>query len=352
MAKRLYPLSCRRVVMAPRAATAAALPPVPAEASPTSQGIPGPAADTSKALVAITFDLEMSMRYPTCDQMEWNYEKGLLDDASKSYTLEAVRHVKAIGGRMHNFVVGRVCEQENVEWLEELHREGPRFGNHTYDHVYIRATRVEDIQPRFQRAPWLIEGKGPQEVIRENILMCERAMQARLGFRPQGFRAPGGFSDGISTRPDVRLMLLSLGYDCACTRYTAHPVTKPGDAPTARNLRGIVSAQKAAQPFIYPSGLIEVPASPITGVVAFRTCRWRLSTFQQAIRGCLQWAIENRAVFDFTCHPSVSGVVDPGFETLGMVLEIIQKAGERVAIVDPETLALHARLRKTQEGKV
>ena len=167
-------------------------------------------------------------------------------------------------------------------------------------------------------------------------------MQTRLGIFPDGFRAPGGFSDGITQRPDIQLMLISLGYKWGSNRYPAHPVTKPGEEPTSEIILGIVKAQKAAQPFIYPSGLVEVPASPITDVVALRMCRWSLKSFQKAIRESLNWALENRMVFDFTCHPSVSGVVDPGFETLEMVLEIIQKAGDGAAIVDLGTIAQRA----------
>ena len=304
------------------------------------------AADWSKALVAITFDLEMSMHYPIWDQMEWNYEKGLLDKASIDYTVEAARRVKASGGRMHDFVVARVTEEEDVDWLQQLHAEGHHFGNHTYDHVYIRATKLEDIQPRFRRAPWLVYGKEPSQIIRENIELAERAVRTRLGFSLEGFRAPGGFAYGIETRPDVQLMLMSLGYDWVCTKYPKHPITPRGGKPTAEIIRGIVESQKAAQPFVYPSGLIEVPASPVTDVVTFRACGWSLADFKQIIRECLDWAIDNRAAFDFTCHPSVSNVVDPGFETLEMVLETIRKAGDRVAVVDLGTLAKRAKLRE------
>ena len=303
------------------------------------------AADRGKALVAITMDLEMSMHYPTWSQMEWNYEKGLLDKASIDYAVEAARRVKASGGRMHDFIVARVMEEATVDWLHALHEEGHHFGNHTYDHVYIRATKIEDLQPRFQRAPWLVYGKDPPQIIRENIELAERAVRTRLGFSLEGFRAPGGFADGIASRPDVQLMLLSLGYSWACTKYPAHPITRRGGKLTAEILRGIVEAQKAAQPFVYPSGLVEVPASPITDVVNFRACGWSLSDFKQVIRESLDWTIANRAVFDFTTHPSVSNVVDPKFETLTMILETLRKAGDRVAIVDLGTLAKRASLR-------
>src|SRR5438445_13884485 len=89
-------------------------------------------ADEGKALVAITFDLEMSRHYPTWDQTHWDYEKGNLDGDTKRYCLEAARRVRARGGRIHFFAVGQTLEQDNIEWLRELIAEGHPVGSHTY----------------------------------------------------------------------------------------------------------------------------------------------------------------------------------------------------------------------------
>src|SRR5882724_1413093 len=126
-------------------------------------------APSDKALVAISLDLEMSRNFPTWEQTRWDYEKGNLNDETTKYTLEACRRVKSYGGVVHCFAVGRVFEQEKVDWLKEINRAGHPIGNHTYDHVNVKATKPEDIQFRFRRSPWLIEGKSPPEVIRENI---------------------------------------------------------------------------------------------------------------------------------------------------------------------------------------
>jgi peptidoglycan/xylan/chitin deacetylase (PgdA/CDA1 family) len=134
----------------------------------TMVGAGGPVALASaanKALIAITLDLEMSRHYPTRDQMHWDYEKGNLDDATKRYAVEAARRVKAKGGVIHFFAVGQTMEQEDVGWLKEIVGQGHPVGNHTYDHVNVEATCAEDIQFRLRRAPWLIEGKTPAEVI-------------------------------------------------------------------------------------------------------------------------------------------------------------------------------------------
>src|SRR6188474_736759 len=77
------------------------------------------AADSGKALIAITLDLEMSRNFPTWDATHWDFEKGNLNAETKAYVVEAAKRVKARGGKLHFFVVGRVLEQENVDWLLE-----------------------------------------------------------------------------------------------------------------------------------------------------------------------------------------------------------------------------------------
>src|SRR5438270_2592733 len=139
-----------------------------------------------RAQVAISLDLEMSRNFPTWEQTHWDYEKGNLNDETKKYTLEACRRVKSYGGLVHCFAVGRVFEQEKVDWLKEINRAGNPIGNHTYDHVNVKATKPEDIQFRFRRSPWLIEGKSPPEVIRENIRLTNVALKTRIGIDPAG----------------------------------------------------------------------------------------------------------------------------------------------------------------------
>src|SRR5437764_2462573 len=107
-----------------------------------------------RARVAITLDLEMSRNFPTWEQTHWDYEKGNLDAPTKNYAALAARRVKKHGGVVHFFAVGQVFEQADVCWLQALARAGHPVGNHTYDHVNVKATRPQDLQFRFNRAPW------------------------------------------------------------------------------------------------------------------------------------------------------------------------------------------------------
>jgi len=170
-----------------------------------------PAQLRDRALVAITLDLEMSRNFPVWEQTHWDYEKGNLNAETKRYAVEAGRRVRRHGGVIHYFVVGQVFEQADVSWLREIVQAGHAVGNHTYDHVYVLAREAEDIQFRFRRCPWLIEGRTPAQVIRDNVQLCTTALRTRVGIRPAGFRTPGGFHNGLRDRPDVQQMLQDQG---------------------------------------------------------------------------------------------------------------------------------------------
>lgn len=301
------------------------------------------AADTDRALIAITLDMEMSRNFPTWETTHWDYEKGNLNEPTKRYCVEAARRVKAHGGVIHFFAVGQVLEQEDVGWLQEIARAGHPIGNHTYDHVYVLAKKLEDVQFRFKRAPWLIAGREPADVIRENIQRTTAALKTRVGVEPAGFRTPGGFDPGLDGRPDVQQMMLDLGFNwisCKAPKVNTGPA---GAEATREVFDAIANAQVAAQPFVYPTGLIDVPMSPISDVQAFRNARWKLDSFLKAIRVGVEWAIDNRAVFDLLSHPSVLYPMDPEFKAIEMVCEIVKKAGKRAALVDLGTIAQRAR---------
>jgi hypothetical protein len=301
-----------------------------------------PAGDTDRALVAITLDLEMSRNFPQWEQTQWDYEKGNLNQPTKEYTVEACRRVKVAGGVLHTFCVGRVLEQENVDWLAGIAAEGHPVGNHTYDHVNVTAQSLDEVQFRFRRAPWLVAGKTPAEVIAENIRLTTLALKQRAGIESAGFRTPGGFGEGLAGREDLQQMLLAQGFIWVSSKYPGHLIGEPGREPSAEVRQSILAAQPAAQPFSYPSGLIEVPMSPISDIGAFRSGRWKLDWFLEAIEAAVTWAIGERAVFDFLGHPSCLYVVDPEFKAVDLICRLVAESAGKAALVDLNAIA-HAK---------
>ncbi|MFO0845957.1 MAG: polysaccharide deacetylase family protein [Gemmataceae bacterium] len=297
----------------------------------------------AKASISITLDLEMSRNFPNWDDTHWDYEKGNLDDAAKKYTAECCRRVKRHGGVVHLFAVGRTMEQADVSWLKNLAQSGHPIGNHTYDHVNVLATRPQDIQYRFSRAPWLIDGQKPLDVIRDNVKLATAALKTRIGIDCAGFRTPGGFHNGLADRPDVRTVLREQGFWWVSSKYPAHAMDKPLEKPTAKVLDSIVASQKLAQPFTYPDGLVEVPMSAPSDITAFRGGRWKLDWFLDAVGLVVDHAIATRGVFDFLAHPSCLGVVDPKCQAVELICDRVKKAGDKAELTDLETIARRVR---------
>lgn len=285
----------------------------------------------------------MARNFPNWNDTHWDYEKGNLNDPTKRYAVEAGRRVKAAGGVVHYFAVGQVFEQADVGWLKQLVADGHPIGNHTYDHINVLAKRHEDVQFRFARAPWLVENRTVEQVIVDNIRLASTAMKSRLGISPAGFRTPGGFANGLTDRPDVRRWLLDLGVRWVSGLYPAHVVAKPGVRPNVEYVQQLLVTQRNTRPFVYPDGLIEVPMNPISDIVAFRGGRWKLEWFLETIRTLVEATIEAGGTFDFLCHPSCLYVVDPQFKTIDLILELVNQAKDRAAIVGLDAFADLAR---------
>jgi peptidoglycan/xylan/chitin deacetylase (PgdA/CDA1 family) len=293
----------------------------------------------NQAMVAISLDLEMCRNFPNWDDLHWDYEKGNLNAETKRYALEAARRVKQAGGVVHFFALGQTFEQPDIGWLREIVDAGHSVGSHTYDHINVTATKTSDVQFRFQRAPWLLRGQTVAEAIRENLSLTNLAFQSRLGIRPNGFRTPGGFANGLRDQANVRAIIREMGFDWVSSLYPSHPYTDPMQEPSALVIDGIVAAQAMAQPFIYadddPQGnLIEIPMSPISDIGAFRTGRWQLEWFLTAIRESLRWCIDQGRVFDLLAHPACLYVTDPEFKVIELVCDMVRQSGERAKLVD------------------
>lgn len=301
-----------------------------------------------KAQIAITLDLEMARNFPLWEDTHWDYEKGNLNQDAKTFAVEVCRRVKKRGGVVHAFCVGQVLEQPNVDWLKAIAAEGHPIGNHTYDHVYLLAKKPNEIQYKFSRAPWLIRDRPIAEVLRDNIRLTNVALKERLGVEANGFRTPGGFATGLHGREDLQKMLLGLGFDWISCKYPAHAgmedlVATHKTTPSEAAYANIVSAQLEAQPYLYSTSLLDIPMSPISDVGAFRNGRWQLEHLLKAIRLAMDWVIERRAVFDFLCHPSVIGVMDPGFQAIDLICDLVERSNGAAEIVSLDVIAKRIR---------
>jgi hypothetical protein len=137
-------------------------------------------------------------------------------------------------------------------------------------------------------------------------------------------------------------MLLDLGFTWVSSKYPPHAVGTPEEEPPADVYNDILAAQRQAQPFVYPSGLVEVPMNPISDISAFRGGRWKLDWFLKAIETAVTWAVDQRACFDFLGHPSCLYVTDPEFRAIDLICDLVDAAGGNAAVVDVGALARRA----------
>ncbi|MEY4938474.1 MAG: hypothetical protein RIQ93_209 [Verrucomicrobiota bacterium] len=298
-------------------------------------------------MIALTVNLEMSRNFPAITDTRWDYEKGNLDADNKRYAVALGRFVKKRGALATYFVIGQTLEHEDVSWLEELHREGHVLANHTYDHVNMVGAKPADLQFRYRRAPWLVEGRTAEQVVEENVRLTNAALRQRLGIKKvRGFRSSNEFETGLDELPKVQEMLKRQGFDWVGTKYAAVQV-RPLERASEEIFRAVVESQAKTQPYIYPSGLVELPKAALSDISAFRTGRWGFGDYLEATRRAAQWCIEHGAVFDFTVHSSVQVVVDPEFKVFEMLCDLVAKAPDRAELVTLDQMADRVRAAKT-----
>jgi hypothetical protein len=177
--------------------------------------------------------------------------------------------------------------------------------------------------------------------------MTNVALKERVGVDVNGFRTPGGFADGLTGRDDLQKMLLELGFTWVSGKYAAHSGMEDlhgtGSKPSKLAIDSILAAQSQSQPFVYPTGLVEVPMSPISDIGAFRNGRWQLDDFLNAIRQTVQLVVERRAAFDFLAHPSCLGVVDTKFRAIDLLCDLVDESNGAAEIVSLDVIAKRAR---------
>ena len=115
--------------------------------------------------------------------------------------------------------------------------------------------------------------------------------------------------------------------------------------PTPADFEAVVKAQTTNQPFIYTSGLVEVPMSPLGDVASFRRKdkKWKLADFLTMLRHNVAWAIDNRATFDLLTHPSIMSVEDPEFRAFELICDLVNQSQGRAAIAGLDALAARAK---------
>lgn len=310
----------------------------------------------SRFAVQLSFDVEMVTNFPYWGSF-WNHRKGAIDEPTKEYVRKISQTCAKYGAKAHFFLMGSLFEDPDVDYLKEALDAGHAVGNHTYTHVRITARDTSQLAGVYDFSPWLAAGRTGPEVVRQEIQMTTEAIRTRLGVEPKGFRSPGGFPNGMNDAPDVQKMLQEEGFWWISTHYDDtiqrqdFQVTRDirRKMPLAQLKEAFNKSTSALQPYYYPSGLLEIPLSGITDVVAWRGYGPDLGEWLEMLVSGVDYAHEHGLIFMLTTHPAVLAAIDPECQTVDVVLRHALEKEGGVWLPDMEEIA--ERERELQQAR-
>jgi len=307
-----------------------------------------------ESILSLTFDIEMCTNFPYWTSI-WDHCKGLIDDETHRYINDILNIARKENVRFQFFLLGRSFKNyKNVNLFKNIIREGHSIGNHTYNHINIKAKRFKQLQTFYIKNQKLLKGfKNVFEVIRYEIEKTNVLIQKKLRVNVIGFRAPYGFENGIKDFPKLQYFLLEKGFKYISSQYN-FPVGKvsdiiiPGGFLTKSNSMNLKKYKpqmkelelalkwsiKNLQPYKYSNGLLEMPMMGLTDVWAFRLLDLDKSEWLHLINLAIHYAHKNSLICSLVFHPAILAVKDPHLETIKFILEEARRESIKVLTND------------------
>jgi len=99
-----------------------------------------------ESILSLTFDIEMCTNFP-CWTSVWDHCKGLIDDGTRRYINDILNIARKENVRFQFFLLGRSFKNyKNVNLFKNIIREGHSVGNHTYNHINIKAKKLSNYR--------------------------------------------------------------------------------------------------------------------------------------------------------------------------------------------------------------
>jgi peptidoglycan/xylan/chitin deacetylase (PgdA/CDA1 family) len=283
--------------------------------------------------LSLTLDIEMCTNFPYWTDV-WDYRKGAIDEQTKLHIGKLADLAQELGVRFQWFVLGAAVEADDIDYLRRLIAEGHAVGNHTYCHVNVKAQRFEDLQVVYREDPGRLQGADtPLDVIAQEISCTSDLIEVRLGARPQGFRTPGGFGNGLQDVPAVKDWLKDQGFAYCSSHYDC-PL--PTEKPFTRDVmeRGVGESLRSLQPYRYPNGLLEIPMMGISDIHAYRVRDLDRGEYTRLLLHGVEIAAREDLTFSLLMHPQVQACRDPHGETVRRLVEKTMALGGVVVTND------------------
>jgi len=178
-----------------------------------------------RCAVALSYDLEMCAGYQP-DLIN----HGRLMPELQEYTLDLCAVAEQFDVRLHFFYVANGFDQ-TIELLREILRRGHTLDSHTYTHLPLITDDVQRLD--------------------DELALTNRLFEERLGYRSTVLRGPGGYPAGLDGRVANQEVVLKNGFRWVSCKADKN-IVKNGN-------RYLVEAARRDVPYVYPTGLVELP---------------------------------------------------------------------------------------------
>ena len=278
-----------------------------------------------RCAVALSYDLEMCAGYQPD-----GVNHGRLIPELQAYTLGLCDAAEAYGVKLHFFYVGNGLEQ-SYACLREILDRGHVLDNHTYTHLPLITDDVQRLD--------------------EELALTNRLFEERLGWTSTVLRGPGGYPNGLDGKIENQEVILKNGF-----RWVSGKIDRPDPGDWSH----VLHAPERNLPYVYPTGLIEIPIQGFTDRSFFDTVKnvapdqyqeWRrdgggkpvpegwtapwtapnaLEDWLTYLRQTLDYAYENRLLWVPVWHPLSHYLHDRENVVLRRFLEYCQSRPEKV----------------------
>ena len=281
------------------------------------------------ALLSITYSVEMSPNFPYRDS-DWRLARGAIDAGTREYLLRLIGLAADELAPPQLYVLGSSLEDPDIDYLEDAAELGCAIGVYTYNHIDVKALTVPQLGPLYAEQPWRAAGRSPLQVVDQEIRSTAEAIRHRFGCRARGFRAPGGYTNGLQDAPAIRQLLIEQGFNYVSSQICLGcPVDQLEADGLADELREItIAGVRSQQPYTYEDGLLEIPTMFLSDEVVFRDLGLGLGEWLELVGVAAHVARREGLILSLDMHPGILAVRDPRGQTLRLLLKEAEAGGE------------------------
>lgn len=291
--------------------------------------------DNVQCTVAITYDTDMAGGYSPNGVCHGRLASFLMD-----YMDMLCETAEEYGVSLQFFQIANGLEVKEVaSYLRKIVNRGHAVDCHTYNHINLAHSLPEELD--------------------QDLNLANKLFERELGFRSTILRGPGGYKHG-DLKIENQLVILRNGYKWVSGEFDYDLLKK--EVSRRCGYEYMISAPSRNKPFMYPSGLIEIPIQGWTDRVWFDfymlndpqayvewrkkfghkpvekgwRCPWTkpeaLNMWIRINLDCLNYAYNNGLLWVICWHPYSHYLHDPENKMLPAFLEAASRKAGRVWI--------------------